>query len=66
MGKIYYECNCKHNLIRSATIFNQGEVEFEPFNKGQIEFYHREYTNKLLSLNVVFDDKKVVVCKKQK
>ena len=68
MGKIYYECNYINNLLDGpATIFNYGEIEFETyFNKGQIEFYHREYTNKLLSLNVVFDDKKrVVVCKKQ-
>ena len=68
MGKIYYDCNYINNLLDGpATIFTYEEPEFETyFNKGQIEFYHREYTNKLLSLNVVFDDKKrVVVCKKQ-
>ena len=60
MGKIYYECNYINNLLDGpATIFTYEEPEFETyFNKGQIEFYHREYTNKLLSLNVVFDDKK--------
>ena len=66
-GQLYYECSYQCNMLDGpVAIFENGNVKFETyFNMGKLDFYHREYINRSLALNVIFNDNNhVAICKK--
>ena len=62
-GIIFFECFYSISVLDGpAVIYNFGQIEFETyFNMGKIDFYHKQYVNNKICLNVLFNEKKEVV-----